>query len=59
MDGIVTEHVVHAIQPLTPEITAIVPFSKDDVAALLAACEKTPEYTRPGKRASPVDNWRL
>jgi len=39
-----------------PERPVIVPFTQDDVRRLLAVCDRTRPYTRPGQRIS--DNAR-
>jgi site-specific recombinase XerD len=41
---------VRAIPRPKPEQTAIVPYSKEDVQAMLAVCKKSKPYTRSGKR---------
>lgn len=50
-EQLVERNVVRDVAPPRPERTAIVPFSKEDLAAMLKACEQTREYARPGKRA--------
>jgi site-specific recombinase XerD len=55
-EGITQRHVVHEVARPKPEEPAIVPFTQDDLQRLLAACERTAGYTRPGKRL--CDNKR-
>jgi len=50
-EGLVERHIIHAIPRPRPEQRAIHPFPEADVRALLAACERSVEYTRQGKRA--------
>jgi len=49
-EGFTGHHVVRAVTPPEPKQPAIDPFSRTDVEAMLAACERTGPYTRPGKR---------
>jgi site-specific recombinase XerD len=49
-EGIVAHHVVRAVSAPRAEKPAIEPFSKDDVVAMLRACERSAPYTRPGKQ---------
>lgn len=51
-EDLVATHVVRAVSRPVPGKTAIVPFSRDDVAAMLTACKRSAPYTRPGKRES-------
>jgi len=48
-EGFATTHIIRTIAPPKPEQPAIEPFSREDVEALLDACERTVSYTRPGK----------
>lgn len=48
-EGIVDAHVVRAVKPPRPEEPAIEPFTREEVEAILAACERSDPYTRPGK----------
>jgi site-specific recombinase XerD len=48
-EGFVDTHIVRSITPPRPEKRAIEPFSKNEVTAMLEACERTEEYDRPGK----------
>jgi len=45
-------HLLRLIARPKPEKRAIIPFTKDEIAALLKACEKSRSYRRPGKRES-------
>jgi site-specific recombinase XerD len=49
-EDIVERHVVRAVKPPRPEKRAIVPYTQADVKAMLAACERSRAYVRPGKR---------
>jgi integrase/recombinase XerD len=51
-EGVASEHVLHSVNRPRPEVTAIVPFTKADIEALLNACERSQPYDRPGKRTS-------
>ena len=55
-EGIADQHVVHAVPRPRPEQRTVTPFSEADVRALLAACERTQAYKRPGKKL--CDNER-
>jgi hypothetical protein len=44
-------HIIRSVAAPSPEQRAIVPFTQDDLRALLAACDRSKSYTRPGKRA--------
>ncbi len=48
--GFAVANPVEAVERPKPEKREIIPFSRDDVVALLKACDKTKTYTRPGKR---------
>lgn len=50
-EGVVEQHILHQIPRPKPEKRAINPFTQEDVRALLAACERSESYSRPGKRA--------
>jgi len=50
-ERIVERNVVREVEPPRPEKRAIVPLSEEDVKALLAVCERSRSYARPGKRA--------
>jgi site-specific recombinase XerD len=49
--GLAARHVVRDVPRPRPEKRAVLPFSQADLRALLAACEHTGDYTRPGKAA--------
>jgi integrase/recombinase XerD len=55
-EGITDQHIVHDVQRPRAEEPAIIPFTEDDLKRLMAACERTAGYTRPGKRLT--DNKR-
>jgi site-specific recombinase XerD len=55
-ERVAPSNVVHAVPRPRPEKRAVEPFSAQDVKALLAACERTAGYKRPGKRL--CDNER-
>lgn len=48
-EGFVQEHVVQAVDPPRYDRASIEPFTKAEVKAMLAACDRTESYTRPGK----------
>lgn len=48
--GFADTNPVEAVERPRPEKREIVPFSRDDVIALLKACDQTKNYARPGKR---------
>lgn len=47
---IATRHVMRLVDRPRPEKPAIIPYSQDDIKALLAVCERSRRYARPGKR---------
>jgi site-specific recombinase XerD len=49
-EGIVPDNVVRQVEPPHAEKTAIQPFTQDDIRAMLAACDYSQPYSRPGKR---------
>ena len=51
VQGFATSNPVEAVERPRPEKREIVPFTRDDIVALLKACEQTKTYARPGKRA--------
>jgi site-specific recombinase XerD len=51
-DGLTDQHILRQVPRPKPEKRAINPFSEEDIRALLAACERSTSYTRPGKRKS-------
>lgn len=50
-EGVIERHILHQIPRPKPEKRAINPFTQEDVRALLAVCERSESYSRPGKRA--------
>jgi len=50
-EGYATTHVPRAVHIRRPDPPAIEPYTRDDVLALLDACEYTDPYERPGKAA--------
>lgn len=55
-ERLVERNVVREVEAPRAEKPAIVPLSQADVKTLLAACDRSREYSRPGKRA--CDNAR-
>jgi len=55
-EGFVEHHIVQKIKRPNPEKPAIKPYTRDDIEAMLTACNQTEPYTRPGKR--PCRNTR-
>ena len=55
LEGVREEHLLHSIPRPDPEDPAVVPFSEQDVRALLAACDRCRPYTRPGQRPFDVE----
>jgi integrase/recombinase XerD len=49
-EGIVDQHVVRKVERPKPEKREISPYSLRDIKAMLEACDRTRDYTRPGKR---------
>lgn len=47
---IATRHVLRLVDRPRPEKPAIIPYSQEDVKNLLAVCERSRRYARPGKR---------
>lgn len=48
-DQLVTSHVVRAVPRPRPEKRAVQPFTEADCKAILASCERSRAYKRPGK----------
>jgi len=48
-EGYVPRNIVRQVEPPKPEERAIVPFTEDDVKAMLSVLDKSRTYTRPGK----------
>jgi site-specific recombinase XerD len=55
-EGYVDRHVLRLVPRPRPEQRVIVPYSREDVQGMLAACNVTRMYDRPGKR--PCQNTR-
>jgi integrase/recombinase XerD len=55
-EGITERHVLREVARPKAEAPAVVPFTQDDLKLLMAACERTAGYARPGKRL--CDNKR-
>jgi len=55
-EGYAAVNVVQSVSRPRPEKRTVTPFSESDVKAILAACDRTRSYTRPGKRI--CDNER-
>jgi integrase/recombinase XerD len=51
-EGYAKTHLMRLIDRPKPEKRAIVPFTKDEIQALVKFCERSRTYTRPGKRES-------
>jgi len=49
-EGFADEHIMRSVPRPRPEQRAIVPFTRDDIEAMLNVCESTRSYSRPGKR---------
>jgi len=49
-EGFADEHIMRSVPRPRPEQRAIVPFTRDDIEAMLSVCESTRSYSRPGKR---------
>ena len=49
-EGVVEQHVVRQVQRPRGEKRVIVPYSKQDVKSMLAACDRSAGYSRPGQR---------
>ena len=49
-EGLVSEHILKRVDRPRPEQKVIKPYTKEDIQALLAACDYSSPYSRPGKR---------
>jgi integrase/recombinase XerD len=49
-EHLVTKHVVREVDAPEPEQREIVPYTEQDVRAMLTACDRSRRYRRPGKR---------
>ena len=47
---LVAEHMMRNVKAPRPEENVVVPFTKEEIKALLNHCSKSAAYTRPGKR---------
>lgn len=48
-EGLAESNVVREVTPPKPDRKEILPYSKEDLRAMLRACERTRGYSRPGK----------
>jgi site-specific recombinase XerD len=48
-EGVVDRHIVRDITPPRPEQREVVPFTEEDVKAMLAACGRSARQERPGQ----------
>lgn len=55
-ESIAPHHIVRDITPPKPAQREILPYTRQDLKAMLAACDRTAGYARPGK--APCDNAR-
>ena len=51
-EGIADEHIVRKVRRPKPEQREIMPYTRGDLQAMLAACHRSSAYVRPGKRRS-------
>jgi integrase/recombinase XerD len=49
-EDLVPRHIVRAVRPPKPEKRVILPYTRSDVEGMLAACDRSRAYIRPGKR---------
>ena len=49
-EGLVQRHIVRAVDPPKAEKREIIPYTEQDIRAMLAACDQSRSYVRPGKR---------
>ena len=49
-EGLTKRHLLHEIPRPRPEKRAVTPFTEQDVKTLLAACDRSKPYDRPGKK---------
>jgi integrase/recombinase XerD len=49
-ERLVHQHVLREVTPPRPEQPEIVPYTEADIKAMIAACERSQSYSRPGKR---------
>lgn len=50
-ERLVPASIVREVRPPKAEIREVIPFGKQDVQAMLAACDRSKPYARPGKRS--------
>ena len=48
-EGLAVENVVREVAPPKPDRKEVLPYSQEDVRAMLGACDQTRAYSRPGK----------
>jgi integrase/recombinase XerD len=48
-EGVVEEHIIRQIIPPNPKKAEIIPFTLQDVRLIIAACERSRSYRRPGQ----------
>lgn len=49
-EGLVDHHILRHVDRPRPEQTAIMPYTRADIEAMLNACDHSRSYTRPGQR---------
>jgi site-specific recombinase XerD len=49
-ERLVQHHIVRDVQPPKPEKREILPYTEQEIRAMLAACDRSRPYTRPGQR---------
>lgn len=49
-EGLVEQHVLHKVHRPRPEMRAVIPYTRDEIKAMLGALERSRTYKRPGKR---------
>ena len=52
MEGLTKRHLLREIPRPRPEKRAVTPFTEQDIKTLLAACDRSKPYDRPGKKTS-------
>ena len=50
-ERLVPANIIREVRPPKAEIREVIPFGKKDVQAMLAACDRSKPYARPGKRS--------
>lgn len=51
-ESLVSENIIRKVKPPRPEQREIVPFTQDEIRAMLGCLERSRPYTRPGKKLS-------